>query len=119
TYIYFLTLLAFTTIIPLTIFVSISMAKEGYDDIRRYRLDKAENNRYATILHAYRTLGGGTANELSEPSTMANLRHSAKLKWKDIKVGNIIKLDRDEAVPADIALLSVDNPNSIAYIETM
>ncbi|KAG6188416.1 hypothetical protein E4U10_005263 [Claviceps purpurea] len=32
-----------TTIVPLSIFVAFSMAKEGFDDYRRYQLDKAEN----------------------------------------------------------------------------
>ncbi|KAG6149240.1 hypothetical protein E4U11_000223 [Claviceps purpurea] len=32
-----------TTIVPLSIFMAFSMAKEGFDDYRRYQLDKAEN----------------------------------------------------------------------------
>jgi phospholipid-translocating ATPase len=43
----------------------------------------------------------------------------ASLKWKDVKVGDIIKLERDHAVPADLVLLHAEGPNGIAYIETM
>ncbi|EAA32083.3 hypothetical protein GE21DRAFT_7165 [Neurospora crassa] len=40
----------YTTIAPLIVFVCISMAKEGYDDYRRYRLDKLENRSAAFVL---------------------------------------------------------------------
>src|SRR5690606_28190372 len=40
----------YTTIIPLAIFVSFSMAKEGFDDYRRYVLDKSENRSSTWVL---------------------------------------------------------------------
>lgn len=40
----------FTTIIPLSIFIGISMTREAYDDLRRHRLDKEENNKVSKIL---------------------------------------------------------------------
>jgi len=46
-------------------------------------------------------------------------KHWATLKWKDLKVGDVIKLERDMNVPADMVLLHSDGPNGIAYIETM
>ena len=35
----------YTTLAPLLVFVAISMAKEGYDDVRRYKLDQIENKK--------------------------------------------------------------------------
>lgn len=40
----------FTTIVPLLIFMSISIAREGFDDWRRHGHDKEENNKYTTVL---------------------------------------------------------------------
>ena len=40
-----------TTIVPLSIFVAFSMAKEGYDDYRRYQLDKSENRSETWVLN--------------------------------------------------------------------
>ncbi|KZF26576.1 phospholipid P-type ATPase transporter [Xylona heveae TC161] len=109
----------YTTIVPLLFFVSISMAKEGFDDLRRYRLDKAENDRDAAVLHVYRpTLTDPEQGEAASP-TAPGPKHWAPTKWKDIQVGDIIKLERDDAVPADIVLLNADGPNSMAYVETM
>uniref|UniRef100_A0A8D0ULQ0 Phospholipid-transporting ATPase n=1 Tax=Sus scrofa TaxID=9823 RepID=A0A8D0ULQ0_PIG len=39
-------------------------------------------------------------------------------KWMDIQVGDIIKLENNQAVTADILLLSSSEPYSLTYIET-
>jgi phospholipid-translocating ATPase len=107
---------AYTTFAPLMIFVSLSIAKEGYDDLRRYRLDKAENNRDASVLHAYEPL---PVVKESPESTPTDLRHWAVTKWKDIRVGDIIRLQRDEPAPADLVILHSKGHEGVAYIETM
>ncbi|KAI5282794.1 hypothetical protein KEM54_002584, partial [Ascosphaera aggregata] len=115
----------YTTIVPLLIFVGISMGKEGIDDLRRYRLDKEENARIAYVLKPdsaelnsnFRNVGN---DDDQPPSTDANdTRYYRPTKWIDIKVGDVIRLDRNQVVPADVVLLHADDPNGIAYIETM
>ena len=107
---------SYTTIVPLLIFVSISMGKEGFDDLRRYRLDKEENNRYAQVLRPH-------AGNLPPSDSSSVLSNDAQdwllVKWKDIKVGDVIRLARDQMVPADIVLLYANGANGVAYIETM
>jgi phospholipid-translocating ATPase len=127
----------YTTIAPLLVFVFISMGKEGYDDIRRYKLDKIENNKKALVLHTYRPVPesgskssgsskdwmpfkrGGDSSSISHEPNGEGLKHWATLKWKDVKVGDIVKLERDDEIPADMVLLHSSGPNGIAYIETM
>ncbi|KAF2233405.1 phospholipid-translocating P-type ATPase [Viridothelium virens] len=109
----------YTTIVPLLFFVSISMAKEGIDDLRRYKLDKTENNKQASVLHRYQPTSVDTTKEGEEPLPSSALTHWAKTKWYNIQVGDVIKLERDEAVPADVVLLNSQGPNGVAYIETM
>ncbi|KAF6819097.1 phospholipid-transporting ATPase DNF3-like protein 2 [Colletotrichum sojae] len=114
---------SYTTIAPLAVFVSLSMAKEGYDDYRRYLLARTENLSRAWVL-----------GERSKKSTARMKRHQgaedelaaeptedgwSEIEWQDIKVGDVIKLHRDDDVPADIVLLSASGPNNTAYIETM
>ena len=41
------------------------------------------------------------------------------VKWKYVKVGDIIKLERNDDVPADMVILHATGPNGIAYIDTM
>lgn len=40
----------YTTIIPLCVFMGISMTREAWDDFRRHRLDKEENNKPVDVL---------------------------------------------------------------------
>ena len=100
---------SYTTIVPLLFFVTISIAKEGYDDLRRYRLDKAENTTTTSVLRIKAT----------EAST-SNERHQwAQTKWKDVRVGDVVKLNRDEPAPADMVLLHATGVDGVAYVETM
>ncbi|KAL4970765.1 aminophospholipid-translocating P4-type ATPase DNF3 [Aspergillus stella-maris] len=108
----------FTTLVPLLIFVGISMGKEGFDDWRRYRLDKEENNRYAAVLRpgsnvVSRSVTGDSASSSSDAQDWD------QVKWSDIKVGDVIRLRRDQPVPADMVLLHADGSNGVAYVETM
>ncbi|KAG8594115.1 hypothetical protein GDO81_001082 [Engystomops pustulosus] len=40
------------------------------------------------------------------------------LKWKDIHVGDIVCLRKDDFVPADILLLYTTETNGVCYVET-
>jgi phospholipid-translocating ATPase len=109
----------YTTIVPLMIFIGISMGKEGYDDLRRHKLDKAENNKLTPVLRPYKPAHGTADEENQASESEVGPPQWEDRKWQDVKVGDIIKLKRNAAIPADILLLHADGPNSIAYIETM
>ncbi|KAL8864535.1 MAG: hypothetical protein Q9198_009801, partial [Flavoplaca austrocitrina] len=97
----------YTTIVPLAFFVMLSMAKEGYDDLRRFQLDKAENNKSTIVLR-------------KEDSRSAQGPEGWKtIKWKDVRVGDVVKLVRNEAAPADLVVLHANGMNDVAYVETM
>ncbi|KAI0020302.1 hypothetical protein F4780DRAFT_378071 [Xylariomycetidae sp. FL0641] len=138
----------YTTIAPLAFFISISIAKEGYDDYRRYMLDKAENRSRALVLDPE-----GTVNEETTKSKVRDLarkhrrKHGKKredvgqdsdamemeqvsqpsadnarwspIQWQNLRVGDVIRLQRDDNVPADLVLLRASGVNGVAYIETM
>lgn len=109
----------YTTIVPLAFFVTISMAKEGYDDFRRYKLDKAENNKLAFVLQAYTstatTIGRNNEASMADSEPMI----WADMAWKNVRVGDVVKLQRNQAAPADLVILNSKGVNGTAYIETM
>ncbi|KAF2112977.1 hypothetical protein BDV96DRAFT_524270 [Lophiotrema nucula] len=110
----------YTTIVPLLFFVGISMAKEGYDDLRRYRLDKAENNREAQVLLPQsRPASARRFTDEENISSSAEALSWGPKKWQDINVGDIVKLERDDAAPADLVILHTNGENGVAYVETM
>lgn len=80
------------------------MFKEGYDDYRRYKMDKSENNREA---------------EVFDPNHDGSGSNWRTVIWHNIKVGDIIRLKRDDWVPADLLILHCNSEGGIAYIETM
>lgn len=132
----------FTTIIPLSIFISISIAREGFDDWRRHRMDREENNRTA---HRLVEPGSGpsiivtdigdtsdSTSDIYSTTTSRNIPPLVDTKWKDVKVGDILRIPCDLAVPADILVLNTEplinmstseteenDSEAVAYIETM
>jgi phospholipid-translocating ATPase len=102
---------SYTTIIPLMVFMSISMGREGFDDWRRHRQDKTENNRTAKIGQLNMSY-----DENEEDSSPISFEEIA---WKDIRVGDIVKLEQNDWIPADIILLQSEGYGGASYIETM
>ncbi|KIW21502.1 hypothetical protein PV08_02082 [Exophiala spinifera] len=100
----------YTTIVPLLIFVAISMAKEGYDDVRRHRLDKEENERLTKVLHM--------GNFSQEDGFQAGALEWHEKRWHQVQVGDIVLLTRDCPVPADMVLLHANESSGTAYVET-
>lgn len=131
----------YTTIIPLMIFMSISIAREGFDDWKRHVHDKDENGKYTTIVReddellafdtrSITTIMSQSQNPSLESVAGADFTNSNELSrynlreyktsWKDVQVGDIIKIRSDEWVPADVVLLRVSGSDSQqAFVETM
>ncbi len=105
----------FTTIVPLLAFIGISMGKEGWDDIRRWKLDKEENNSAALVLNTSRPAKGPTSAVERRPSSEP--QSWTGKKWSEIRVGDIVRLARDDQVPADMVLIYAER--GTAFMETM
>ncbi|KAK0592320.1 hypothetical protein LWI29_017186 [Acer saccharum] len=88
----------FASILPLSLVLLVTAVKDGYEDYRRHRSDKIENNRLAWVL--------------------LNDQFQQK-KWKDIQVGEIIKILANETLPCDMVLLSTSDPTGVAYVQTI
>lgn len=123
---------SYTTIIPLMVFVMLTILKEGYDDYKRHRLDKVENAQHVTVLRRldeasgsgalqdllHRHSGKAAKTELDDSEVVDGFRWKPEA-WRNLRVGDIVRLSRDEEVPADLILLHADGENNSAYVETM
>ncbi|XP_060791403.1 phospholipid-transporting ATPase IC [Neoarius graeffei] len=87
----------YTTLVPLVLVLGITAIKDLMDDLARHRLDKEINNRKCDVL-----LNG----------------RFQEAKWMDIQVGDVIRLKKNDFIPADVLLLSTSEPNSLCYVET-
>lgn len=87
----------YTTIVPLAVVLIASAFKEVKEDLKRHAQDRSLNGSQALVL----------ANGGFEPRP-----------WKRIRVGDIVRLERDGFIPADIVMISSSEPEGLAYIET-
>ncbi|EEB05647.1 P-type ATPase [Schizosaccharomyces japonicus yFS275] len=201
----------YTTIIPLLLFITISICREGYDSCRRSSLDRVENANQVKVLRHVRnefpvakktlrtrfhrrhpssgmtkctmdskesvetkevkdttkefkeaaftatepleasappastslntvveetstaTVGPAPSIEATiapsdtdsvrptvnaDPSAIPSTFFWSECDWKDVRVGDIIRLTSDEAVPADVIALSCSSPIGAMYVET-
>ncbi|CCH58256.1 hypothetical protein TBLA_0A04620 [Henningerozyma blattae CBS 6284] len=89
----------YTTICTLLIVLIVSAMKEIVEDIKRSRSDSELNNSKARV---YSEMNGDFVEK----------------RWIDIRVGDMIKVNSEEPIPADIIIISSSEPEGLCYIET-
>lgn len=88
-------------VVPLVFVLSITMGKEAMDDIQRRRRDKEQNSQLYTIVN----IDSDLQTTCLKPSS-------------DLKVGHIVKLNKNDRVPADMLMIQAEDSNGETFIKT-
>ena len=75
---------------PLIIVVGVSVFIEAKEDIKRHKADNEINNRVCRVL---------------QEADFMDINESLR-SWKDVRVGEIVRVDNRSEIPADLILLS-------------
>ncbi|NWS39050.1 AT8A2 ATPase, partial [Probosciger aterrimus] len=87
----------YTTLVPLLFILTIAGIKEIIEDYKRHKADSAVNKKKTIVLR-----NGMWQNII----------------WKEVAVGDIVKVTNGQHLPADMIIISSSEPQAMCYIET-
>ncbi|XP_015257401.1 PREDICTED: phospholipid-transporting ATPase IB-like isoform X3 [Cyprinodon variegatus] len=87
----------YTTLVPLIFILTVAGIKEIIEDYKRHKADNTVNKKKTTVLRngAWQTI-----------------------IWKQVAVGDLVKVTNGQHLPADMVILSSSEPQAMCYIET-
>jgi len=103
----------FTSVAPLIIVLGTSMIREALEDWGRHKNDRITNNQ-ETLKYKKKNSHHCHHQQDDKPEEF----HFISTYWKDLQVGDIVKIENDHQIPADIVVLSSSDENGLAYVET-
>lgn len=86
-------------LLPLGFIVFVTMLKDLYEERKRHLFDNEENNRISEVYDL----------------TTCTFK---KTRWRDLRVGDVIKINDSECLPADIILVKSSDKSRTCFIET-
>lgn len=87
----------YSTVIPLVGVLAVSLIKEAFEDFGRHKADRKVNNEIIEVI-----------------------RHGRwqPIRWADIEAGDVVYLENNQPVPADVLLVAAAGNSGTAYVDT-
>lgn len=106
-----------TYIAPLAFVLLVTMGKEAYDDYKRHLRDREANSARYLVL-ASPSSSRSDDDELSHSLLEGNLPPTRSVPSSSIRVGDLVLLDKNQRVPADLILLRTSDSSGTCFIRT-
>lgn len=95
-----------TYVVPLAFVLAVTIGKEAYDDYIRFLRDKAANSTLYSVL-----------------SSLPHSHHASTSPFRSVpssklKVGDLVQLEKNARVPADLLLLRCSDPSGACFVRT-
>eukprot|EP00052_Salpingoeca_macrocollata_P021823 m.187947 g.187947 ORF g.187947 m.187947 type:complete len:1126 (-) comp21635_c1_seq3:101-3478(-) len=87
------------SMLPLIAVLGTTMIKDGYENYRRRKSDNETNARITRVVRS--------DTEVQD------------VQWKDVQVGDVVLVRRDEEAPADLVLVHSSGEDGLCYVSTM
>ncbi|GAA5902963.1 aminophospholipid-translocating P4-type ATPase NEO1 [Sporobolomyces salmoneus] len=112
-----------TYVVPLAFVLAVTIGKEAFDDYKRYLRDKSANSTLYNLLDISRAPSSLSAPHSHHVSSTPDhpSSQSAPLKptpSSNLKVGDLVHLEKNDRVPADILLLRTSDPSGTCFVRT-
>ncbi|XP_068573740.1 phospholipid-transporting ATPase VD isoform X2 [Cebidichthys violaceus] len=84
---------------PIALVLSLTAVKDIWEDFRRFKSDRSINR---LLCHIYSSEQNAYVDQC----------------WKDVRVGDFVRLSCNDIIPADMLLLYSSDPRGVCYIDT-
>ncbi|GAA5829685.1 hypothetical protein JCM5353_005198 [Sporobolomyces roseus] len=112
-----------TYVVPLAFVLAVTIGKEAFDDYKRYLRDRSANSTLYSLLDISRAPSSLSAPHSHHVSSTTDSPSSNSTPLKptpssNLKVGDLVHLEKNDRVPADILLLRTSDPSGTCFVRT-
>ncbi|KAJ4480845.1 protein transporter [Lentinula aciculospora] len=110
-----------TYIAPLAFVLSITIGKEAYDDYKRNLRDREANGQKYLVVDPPSSQSSSTSNSslpFNTTSQIPNHLSTRALPSSSLLVGHLVRLQKNDRVPADMVLLWTSDPSGTCFVRT-
>lgn len=100
------------------------MSKEAYDDYKRYQRDREANSQKYLILEPPSSSNQGDPDDHDSSALLSHTTYldlhanTRSVPSSAIRVGDLIRLEKNQRVPADLVLLHTSDSSGTCFIRT-
>jgi len=103
--------------------LAVTIGKEAFDDYKRYLRDRSANSTLYSLLDISRAPSSLSAPHSHHVSSTTDSPSSNSTPLKptpssNLKVGDLVHLEKNDRVPADILLLRTSDPSGTCFVRT-